>query len=220
MSPPARDAAHPAPAPAPPAVPGAGLPTGLRRDDRRAALVDAAADLVRRGGPAAASMEAVAAEVGVSRALVYKHFGNRHELLAEVYRREAARLDAEIVAAVEAADGFAEKVRALVGAALRAEAERGPVFASLHEAGARDETLRGEQRSRNRRTVRFFSDLATTELGVPPRQARAATAVLLTGLDSVRAQWRADPTAARRRFLEDLYVRLVTGGLRELAPPD
>ena len=189
----------------------------MPRAERRTELVDIAESLVARGGVDAVSMETVAAEAGVSRALVYKHFGNRHDLLAEVYRREASTLDAEIVAAVEAAGGFAAKVQALVGAVFDAEVARGPVFASLHQEGVLDDVLRREQRARNRRTVRYFSALATTELGVPERQARAGTAVLLTGLDSLRAQWRADPSEANRRFLESLFVQLVVGAFDGLA---
>src|SRR5262245_5183989 len=78
----------------------------LGRAERHDALVSAAATLVAEHDVEAVSMEAVAARVGVSRALVYKHFANRHELLAAVYRREATALDAEIVDAVRAAEGF------------------------------------------------------------------------------------------------------------------
>jgi hypothetical protein len=40
---------------------------------------------------------------------------------------------------------------------------------------------------------------------------------LLLGIESIRAQWRAHPTAERRQFLEDLYIGLVKGGLTSLA---
>jgi hypothetical protein len=47
-------------------------------------------------------------------------------------------------------------------------------------------------------------------------QSTAAMAVLLTGLESVWAQWRARPTPGHRTFLENLYVDLVMGGLDRL----
>jgi len=185
----------------------------LRSEDRRNALIDAAATLVAAGGVEAVSMDAVAARANVSRPLVYKHFANRHELLAAVYRRQATELDAAIAAAVGRADGFEDKIRALVRSTLEAVTTHGPIFTPLARAGVRDAAFRTEQRARDRRTVRFFARLAMAEYGLAEAEATAATAVLLTGLESVRAQARTRPGPDRRRFLEDVYVGLVVGGL-------
>jgi len=195
-------------------VPQAGR---LRRAERHDALVAAAAALVAERDVDAVSMEAVAARAGVSRPLVYKHFANRHELLAAVYRREATALDAEIVRAVQAAEGFDPIVRTLVRAILAGARSRGATFAKLQRAGARDSTLRREQRERDRRTVRYFAALAAREFGLADGQARAAVRVLLTGIDSLLAQWHADPTPAREELLEQVYTNLVVGGLARVA---
>ena len=189
----------------------------LRRAERHDALVDAAAELVSERDVEAVSMDAVAARAGVSRPLVYKHFPNRHELLAAVYRREAVTLDAEIVQAVQTARGFEPIVRALIRGVLAGARSRGETFSRLQRAGARDATLRRQQRQRDRRTVRYFARLAAEEFGLSEPRARAAVGVLLTGIDSVLAQWHADPTAEQERLLEDVYVSLVLGGLRRLA---
>ena len=85
----------------------------------------------------AITMDAVAERAGVSRPLVYKHFANRHELLAAVYTRESALLHAELEAAVTAATSFEGMVRALIRGALDAQAKRGAAFASLGAAGLR-----------------------------------------------------------------------------------
>lgn len=196
-----------------------GTAPGSRRrrlpgEDRRTALVDAAAFLVAQDGVDAVSMETVAAQAGVSRPLVYKHFANRHELLAAVLRREAVALDAAIAAHVEQANGLEAKVRALIRALLKAASTRGPVLTPLLQVGAaRDPGFRQEQLARDRRTVRFFARLAAEELHLGKAEATAAMAVLLTGIDSVRAQVRADPSPEHRTFLEELYVDLVMGGL-------
>jgi hypothetical protein len=65
--------------------------------------------------------------------------------------------------------------------------------------------------------VRYFSRLAMTEFGLSKEQARAAIRILLTGIDSVLAQWHARPSAQQGRFLEELYVDLVVGSLDGLA---
>jgi AcrR family transcriptional regulator len=189
----------------------------LGRAERHAALVSAAATLVAEHDVEAVSMEAVAARVGVSRALVYKHFANRDELLAAVYRREATALDAEIVGAVRAAEGFDAVVRTLIRAVLVGARTRGATFARLQRAGARDATLRAEQAKRDRRTVRYFARLANEEFGLPEPHARSAVRILLSGIDSVLAQWHAHPDREREQLLEDVYVNLMGGGLRALA---
>ncbi len=189
----------------------------LRRADRYDALVDAAAALVAEGDVDAVSMEAVAARARVSRPLVYKHFANRHELLAEVYRREATALDAEIVRAVQAARGFEAVLRTMLRGILAGQATRGQTFATLRRAGARDANLRREQRERDRRTLRYFTSRAVEEFDLPRREARAALAILLSGIDSMIALWHSDPTPEHAEALEDLYVELVLAGLRRVA---
>jgi AcrR family transcriptional regulator len=197
---------------------GASSPADRRAGtDRYEALVAAAAALVAEQDVESVSMDSVAARAGVSRSLVYKHFANRHELLAAVYRREAAALDTEIVRAVETAGGFEDVIRTLIRGVLAGAASRGATFARLSRAGARDARLRQEQRDRDRRTVRYFSRLAMTEFGLSKEPARAAIRILLTGVDSVLAQWHARPSVQQARFLEDLYVDLVIGSLDRLA---
>src|SRR5579863_790949 len=94
-----------------PEVP-ASVETGrLARSARRDALIDAAAELVATADIDAVSMDAVAERAGVSRPLVYKHFGNRGELLAAVYKRESALLHAELSAEVTAATTLEETFR-------------------------------------------------------------------------------------------------------------
>jgi len=183
----------------------------LRRAERYDALVDVAAALVTEGDVDVVTMDAVAARARVSRPLVYKYFANRHELLAAVYRREAAALDAEIVRAVEAI------LRTMLRGILAGAASRGGTFTTLRRAGARDADLRREQRARDRRTLRFFTERATEEFDLARRDARAALAILLSGVDSMVALWHADPTSAHAQALEDLYVQLVLGGLKALA---
>lgn len=189
----------------------------LRGEDRREALVAAAVRLLASKGLDAVNMETVATQAEVSRPLVYKHFANRDELLAEVYRQQAAQLDAAIVEAVDRATGFEAKLRAMIRALLESVASHGPIFNPLVRAGFRGPSFRREQRARDQRTVRFFARLAMAEYDLDKAEATAAVAMLLSGMASIQAQWRARPTAERLRFLEDLYVDLVTGGLASLA---
>jgi len=65
--------------------------TEARRRQARERLLDAAHDLVARGGYRAASVSAVAGEAGLATGSVYRHFPSKAELFAEVFRRAAQR---------------------------------------------------------------------------------------------------------------------------------
>src|SRR5690606_34528903 len=97
----------------------------LTAEERRDQLLDMAAELLVSEDPESVTMELVAERCRVSRPLVYKHFANRDELLGELYRREARRLDAELANEVAAATSIEEMFSTLVRGALRAADERG-----------------------------------------------------------------------------------------------
>lgn len=66
--------------------PGAGT-VAMTRAARRRQLLDAADRVIRRDGPSA-SMDVIAAEAGISKPILYRHFGHKGELfrvLAERY---------------------------------------------------------------------------------------------------------------------------------------
>jgi AcrR family transcriptional regulator len=92
------------------AKPGEGAPVTstrqlLPREQRQASLLRAAAQAFARAGYAATSMDDVAAEAGVSRLIVYRHFASKEELYRSVLDRIAQRLHDEFVAGVAGADG-------------------------------------------------------------------------------------------------------------------
>jgi AcrR family transcriptional regulator len=196
---------------------GADAPERLPAPDRRAALLDVTRALVNDRGPAAVTMGTVAERAGVTRALVYKHFENKDDLLRALYRREARRLDGQIRTRVETApDGFEPKLRAFIGATLDAVEEHAPFFTPLREAGA-DRTARRDQPDRDRRTVAYFAQQAARDFGIDPRTALTVIAVLFTGIRSLLAQMRSRPGPAQRQFLLDTYVEMTLGALHHLA---
>ncbi|HWC34009.1 MAG TPA: TetR family transcriptional regulator [Mycobacteriales bacterium] len=189
----------------------------LNRSDRRDHLLDAAAVLAAREGVDAVSMEAVADAAGVSRALVYKHFENRIELLGELRRREALALHLELAQQVQAETTVEGMFRALIHASLRASEQRGALFAALRSASGYNKSVDREQSKRDRRTMQFFAERAAAEYDVPQQEAEAAVGMLLGAIDAVLAQWRAKRTTANASLLEETYLTLVHGGLSALA---
>lgn len=86
----------------------------LRPDERRRQLLDAASRLFDRGGFAAITVSAVAAEAGASRRLVYDHFADLGELDAAFFEDRVARYASAIDAA--SAPGAPGSARSLAGA--------------------------------------------------------------------------------------------------------
>ncbi|MFI0355799.1 TetR/AcrR family transcriptional regulator [Actinomadura sp. 9N407] len=189
----------------------------LSREHRREALVDAAAELVSAEPIEAISIETVAAHMGVSRPLVYKHFANREELLAAVYERESDLLHTRLAEEVRAAESVEEMFRALIHGVLRAQRERGTMLAALRAAGGWDEAVRGRKRDRDRTTVRYFADRMARRLELDERQVKPTVAILLSATDSVLQQWRHNPTSEQAALLEEAYVDLVAGAMNQLA---
>lgn len=68
----------------------------LSRPERQASILHAAARAFGRTGFAATSMEDVAAEAGVSRLIVYRHFGSKEELYRAVLEQVRSRIRTEM----------------------------------------------------------------------------------------------------------------------------
>ena len=66
-----------------------------RRQARREELIEAALRTLARAGPAA-SMEAIAAEAGVTKPILYRHFGDQAGLAGALAQRYLAELEAEL----------------------------------------------------------------------------------------------------------------------------
>jgi AcrR family transcriptional regulator len=89
----------------------------------RAALLDAAFELAREGGPEAVVLREASRRVGVSHNAGYRHFPDRDALLAEVgieCMRRLALLMEQLMAEVDPADRSAGAARARLGATGRA----------------------------------------------------------------------------------------------------
>jgi len=71
----------------------------LRRANRRAELLEAAVRAIRRDGPRV-SMDVIAAEAGVTKPILYRHFGDRVGLASALAEQFGAALVAELDAAL------------------------------------------------------------------------------------------------------------------------
>ncbi|MFN0093033.1 MAG: TetR/AcrR family transcriptional regulator [Acidimicrobiales bacterium] len=108
----------------------------LTPDQRRAQIVDAAARVFARRDPGEVTFEEIAAEAGVSRALVYNYFGDKGGLLAAVYGASLAELDAELAQALTLGRAAGDPLLAVVEVCARHARERAGSWALLGIAAA------------------------------------------------------------------------------------
>jgi AcrR family transcriptional regulator len=77
----------------------------MRRADRNRQLVEVAEQVFAERGIAAASMEEIADRAGITKPILYDHFGSKDGLLAAVIERAGSDLGTSVETAVAGADG-------------------------------------------------------------------------------------------------------------------
>jgi AcrR family transcriptional regulator len=115
-------------------VPGERLepPRRLRRAQRRDQILAAATKAFARSGFAATSLDDIATQAGITRAILYRHFDSKTDLYQAVLDRMCARLDAHVG---EPVGGFTD---ASVAGLLEAAAESPDGFRLLFQHALRE----------------------------------------------------------------------------------
>jgi AcrR family transcriptional regulator len=86
----------------------------LSGEERRAAILDSALAVFAERGYHASSIDDIAREGGISKALIYEHFSSKQQLYAELIQHHADQLFERIAGAIEQA-GSAGAARLAVG---------------------------------------------------------------------------------------------------------
>jgi AcrR family transcriptional regulator len=106
----------------------------LRRADRREQILDAATRAFARTGFAATGLDDVAAEAGITRVLLYRHFDSKADMYRAVLDRACARLEDGV--------GRADFDEQAIPALLRAAAADPDAFRLLFRHAAREPEFR------------------------------------------------------------------------------
>lgn len=153
----------------------------LSPEQRREQIVVAAGRVFEGRDPPGVTFEEIAAEAGVSRALVYNYFGDKGGLLAAVYRHALAQLDEEIRASLDSGERLQTRVRSLVDHYLAfASSHRGVWNFLGHVATTQHPALQSARRAR-------FESLAQSFGG--GARARLAVAGLVGMLEAALLDW-------------------------------
>ncbi len=88
--------------------------TRLARAERREQIIDAAAQVLDGRDPGEVTFEEIADAAGVSRALLYNYFGDRHGLVEAMYLRAVSELDRRLDEAAAPAAGRRAQIERIV----------------------------------------------------------------------------------------------------------
>jgi AcrR family transcriptional regulator len=219
-SPNAQSAPEPAPLSEPGGRPGASLSFSSgpgrpgRSQERRRSLLEAADRVVRRSGPEA-SMAAIAAEAGISKPVVYRHFGDKGGLYRALADRHIEDLMGRLSAALRRPADRSERTRLVVDAYLAAIEEEPQIYRFLlHRAPIEEPTLTGLVAELTRRVAEALSAGIVAELGLPEAFRPTALAWAYGMVGAVQAAgdwWLATREVPRERLVDDLCELLTRG---------
>jgi AcrR family transcriptional regulator len=188
----------------------------------RARLIEAAATVFARRGFAAASLDEVAEEAGLTKGAVYSNFESKDELITELLHERLNRQAMAIEASV-APEGSAEEQAALSGSlfmrGLAEERDAHLLAAEFSIHLARNPELR-ERFSRNTRemnawmtrTIEEHADKRGQKLPLPPEELALGLSALGQG---IALAWLSDPDT----IPDDLFGKMLTVILRQEADP-
>lgn len=204
------------------------MPTTTRRDPlRRAQLLEAADRAIASRG-AAVRMEDIAAEAGVTKPILYRHFGDKGGLYEAVARRAAGQLQERLELALGVAEGPHEKLRATIDAFLLAVEERPETYRFLLHGAAteRPEVSQAVGDFTHQLGRRFALVLREqfARYGLEVEHAELVAHALIGSVHQVSAWWLSgsdehSPTVPREH-LRDLLIRLLWSGLPSVGLAD
>jgi AcrR family transcriptional regulator len=186
--------------------------------DRRASLLEAADRVVQRIGPDA-SMNVIAAEAGITKPILYRHFGDKGGLYRALAARHIEDLLSRLRAALVTRGGLETRTRATLDAYFASIEERPQVYRFLFRRAAVEEPgVRGEVEGFVRR---FGDELATgirSELAlgaVEPLRAQV-WAHGIAGMVQAAGDWWLDhPDVPRATVVNELTDLLTAGFFRD-----
>ena len=184
-------------------------------NDRRRLILDATAHVVTTIGVSAVSMELIAREAKVSKALVYAYFDNRANLLAQLLLREFPAFQGDAVV-VGPNENFETIVRRTTVDFIDRYVTKGVLIQRLLAEPLVAENVADAQLRGRDATAHYFGELMTQSFGVPAEHATLA-ADMLMGVTGAAARMHLR-TGADHDLIIELTVRILLGAAKALSP--
>jgi AcrR family transcriptional regulator len=177
---------------------------GQDRDARRESLL-AAADLVVQRDGASASMVVIAAEAGITKPILYRHFGDKGGLYAALAERHTDRLLDALVDALTAGGTARERVHRTIDTYLRVIEAEPQVYRFLVESEEAS-PARGPVRGFVRRVHELLAAGISHELHLAPDDVRAGiwAAAILGMVQAAGDRWLEQGDCSRAALTDEL----------------
>jgi AcrR family transcriptional regulator len=182
----------------------------LTAEERRTAILDAALSAFSEKGYHATSLDDVAGEAGVSKALIYEHFASKQELHADLIARNARELTQRVAGALSGVEIESGEKRLAIGleAFFAFVEERRDAWRMLFRDASDPETAavlgRMVQQVTAEVTVLISQDPGARKLagGADDRSLRLLAEMLVGGVQSMANWWTDHPEASRTQLVE------------------
>lgn len=202
----------PAAAGTPPAPRGrGGRGSGRGRDpERRRAILDAADRVIQRDGPDA-SMLAIAAEAGISKPILYRHFGDKGGLYRALAARHVDPLIERIRDELHRGTAFEVRARATVGAYLSMISQNLNLYRFLMDrATSEDQRTRSDLGMMVRRMGEELAELMVGEGRIGDRLLAQITAHAVVGMVQAAGEWWLEhPEVGEEEIIDNLTAAVV-----------
>lgn len=172
------------------------------RAARREALLDAADRIICRDGPAA-SMASIAVEAGITKPILYRHFGDKSGLYAALADRYTGRLLDQLQQALEAGRTRRDRVERTIDAYLSSIEAEPQVYRFLVHS---DEAApaQSQVRSFTRRLSALLAAGMAAELSVGPQRAGAWAHGVVGMVQAAGDWWLDDGPCSRGELVQEL----------------
>jgi AcrR family transcriptional regulator len=182
----------------------------LTAEERRTAILDSALAVFSERGYHSASIDDIAGEAGVSKALIYEHFASKQELHGDLIARNARELTQRVAGALSGVEIASTSERLATGleAFFAFVEERRDAWRMLFRDAADPESSavldRMVEQVTAEVTVLIAQDPGARELarGADDRSLRLLAEMLVGGAQSMANWWTEHPDTSRAELVE------------------
>ena len=199
---------------APPAPRARGGRGRGRDPERRRTILDAADRVIQRDGPDA-SMTAIATEAGISKPILYRHFGDKSGLYRALASRHVDPLIERIRDELHRHTGFEVRARATVGAYLSMISQNLNLYRFLMDrATSEDQRTRSDLGMMVRRLGEELAELLIAEGRIDGRPHAQITAHAVVGMVQAAGEWWLEHPGVGEEEIIDHLTAAVVGAVR------
>jgi AcrR family transcriptional regulator len=181
---------------------------------RRRSIVDSAVELILATGHSSCTLEQVAQHAGISKALIYRYFSKREELLKAILEREFEALRGRGLDSIPTKVPVERVIRGTVERSLRYYHDHGPILRLLSSDPSVADLTRAGNRSARSSTTDYFVNRLHKHYGVPRDVALIAVTMTVNAPIHSMAHLRRRDTDIDRTI--DVWTEFIIGGWQAL----